>query len=205
MSDKPSPPAADADLSQIIASLETSAEQGNAEAQFRLGAIYGNGDGVELDHQRALAYFNQAARQGHENALITLAWMYANGTGVDVDEKRARELYLLAADHGSAKAQYVVGTMFRFAQYGVQQDVARALDYYTRAANQGLATAQFALGKLLLEGKLVERDDVTALQWLMLADSNGSKRAGEYIQLLMQRMSPEQRELARERITGGAG
>ena len=197
MTEQQAEPLDPAEQARLVEKLRQAAEQGNAEAQFRLGVIYGNGDGVELDHDQAVAWFNQAARQGHENALITLAWMYANGAGVAVDESRARELYLLAADHGSAKAQYVAATMYRFAQYGADKDPARALHYYTLAANQGFATAQFALGKLLMEGKLVAKDDVTALQWLMLADANGSKRAEEYIRHLLQRMSPQQIEKAR--------
>jgi TPR repeat protein len=197
---------ATADVAKAVAALRKSAEEGNAEAQFRLGVIYGNGDeGVEIDHQKAMAWFSQAARQGHENALITMAWMYANGAGVDMDEDKARELYLMAADHGSAKAQYVVATMFRFAQFGAEKDLARALHYYTESANQGFATAQFALGKMLVEGKLVEKDMNTALQWLTLAHANGSKRAEGYIQELLQQMSPEEVERARAAVLQGHG
>ena len=187
-----------ADVAKAIEALRQSAEKGNAEAQFRLGVIYGNGDeGIGIDQQKAMSWFKQAARQGHENALITMAWMYANGSGVETDEPRARELYLLAADHGSAKAQYVVATMYRFAQYGAPKDLSKALHYYTESANRGFATAQFALGKLLVEGKLVEKDTITALQWLTLADANGSKRAGDYIKELLQHMSPQEVERAR--------
>jgi TPR repeat protein len=185
-----------------LAELQTAAEQGSAEAQFRLGVMHGNGDEVELDYATAVKWFSQAARQGHESALITLAWMYANGAGVDSNEAKARELYLLAADHGSAKAQYVVATLYRFAQYGVEKDIAKALHYYTEAANQGFATAQFALGKLLFEGKLVEQDDMTALQWLSLAHTNGSKRAEDYIKELLKRLSPEQVKQARRAVLG---
>jgi uncharacterized protein len=199
---KPSPSLPD--QAELVARLRLAAEQGNAEAQFRLGVIYGNGDGVALDHEQALSWFNQAARQGHENAVITLAWMYANGTGVQVDEERARALYLMAADHGSAKAQYVVANMYRFAQFGAERDNAKSLRYYRLAADQGMANAQFALGKLMLEGKLVERDDAGALQWLMLADAGGSKRAGEYIRHLLQRMPADQVRQVRERMLGAS-
>lgn len=188
---------------ELIARLRHAAEQGNAEAQFRLGVVHGNGDGVELDHDAAVAWFQKAARQGHENALITLAWMYANGTGVAMDEARARDLYLLAADHGSGKAQYVVANMYRFAQFGAEKDVARALHYYRQAADRGFATAQFALGKLLAEGKLVAQDDIAALQWLMLADAGGSKRAGDYIRHLLQRMPADAVAQVRERMLQG--
>jgi TPR repeat protein len=187
------------------AAVRKAAKAGNAEAQFRLGVMYGNGDGVAMDHDQAREWFQQAARQGHENALITLAWMYANGTGVEVDEDRARELYLEAARRGSAKAQYVVATMYRFAQYGVEKDVEAAVEWYLKAADQGMPTAQFALGKMLMEGKGVVRDDAAALQWLSLAHVNGSKRAEDYVKHLIKRMDPDEVRAVRARMIGQPG
>lgn len=187
------------------AAVRKAAKAGNAEAQFRLGVMYGNGDGVALDHDQARDWFERAARQGHENALITLAWMYANGTGVTADEDRARELYLEAARRGSAKAQYVVATMYRFAQYGVEKDMQKAVEWYLKAADQGMPTAQFALGKMLMEGKGVVRDDAAALQWLSLAHVNGSKRAEDYVKHLIKRMNPDAVRSVRARMTGQAG
>jgi len=183
------------------AAVRRAAKAGNPEAQFRLGVMYGNGDGVALDHAEAIRWFEKAAAQDHQNALITMAWMYASGAGVDADEDRARELYLKAAGLGSSKAQYVVGTMYRFAQYGVEKDIAKAVDWYLKAANQGMATAQFALGRMLMEGKGVEQDDAAALQWLSLAHVNGSKRAEDYVKHLIKRMDPAVVQAVRERMT----
>jgi TPR repeat protein len=190
------------------AAVRRAAKAGNPEAQFRLGVMHGNGDGVALDYAEAVAWFEKAVAQNHENAMITLAWMYANGTGVDVDEDRARELYLRAAELGSAKAQYVVATMYRFAQYGVKKDIAVAVDWYLKSANQGMATAQFALGKMIMEGKGVAQDDEAALQWLSLAHANGSKRAEDYIKHLIKRMDPASVLAIRDRMIkppGSAG
>ncbi|MCG6965220.1 MAG: sel1 repeat family protein [Chromatiaceae bacterium] len=187
------------------AAIRKAAREGNAEAQFRLGVMFGNGDGVGLDYEQARNWFEQAAAQGHEGALLTLAWMHANGTGVDVDEDRARELYLKAAGLGSAKAQYVVGTMYRFAQYGVHKDIPTAVQWYLKAADQGMATAQFALGRMLMEGKGVMQDDAAALQWLSLAHVNGSKRAEDYVKHLIKRMDPAVVREVRERMTGQNG
>lgn len=186
------------------AAVRKAARAGSPEAQFRLGVMYGNGDGVGLDYEQARGWFEKAAAQGHENALITLGWMYANGTGVEVDETRARELYLEAARRGSAKAQYVVGTMLRFAQYGAEKDVEQAVAWYLKAADQGMATAQFALGRMLMEGKGVVRDDAAALQWLSLAHVNGSKRAEDYVKFLIKRMDPADVQAVRERIESAA-
>ena len=182
------------------AALRKAAKAGNPEAQFRLGVMFGNGDGVALDYDQAREWFEKAAAQGHENALITLAWMYANGAGVETDETRARKFYLKAAECGSAKAQYVVGTMYRFAQYGVEKDVRRAVDWYLKAADQGMPTAQFALGKMLMEGKGVVQDDAAALQWLSLAHVNGSKRAEDYVKHLIKRMDPAEVQAIRDRM-----
>ena len=187
------------------AAIRNAAAAGNPEAQFRLGVMYGNGDGVALDHQQARTWFEKAAAQGHQSALITLAWMYANGTGVEVDEDRARDLYLKAAELGSAKAQYVVGTMYRFAQYGAKRDIPTAVQWYLKAADQGMATAQFALGKMLMEGKGVMQDDAAALQWLSLAHVNGSKRAEDYVKHLIKRMDPAEVRSIRAKMTGQAG
>ena len=183
------------------AAIRKAARAGNAEAQFRLGVMYGNGDGVGLDHQQARAWFEKAIAQGHQNAMITLAWMYASGTGVETDESRARDLYLEAARCGSAKAQYLVATMYRFAQYGIAKDMRLAVEWYVKAADQGMPTAQLALGKLLMEGKGVVGDDVAALQWLSLAHVNGSKRAEDYVKHLIRRMDPAEVQAVRERMT----
>ncbi len=177
--------------------LRQAAAAGDAEAQYRLGVLYGNGDGVPLDPSAAAEWIGKAAQQGHPAAQNALAWLYANGHGVTPDDAAARHWYLAAARQGLAPAQFVVATMYRFAQYGAERDIAQAVAWYQKAADQGLAPAQFALGRLLFEGRQVAPDDAAALQWLLLAQINGSKRAEEYIRSLLQRMSPE--EIARVR------
>ena len=81
-SDKKSP-----DVAKAIDALHEAAKKGSAEAQFRLGVIYGNGDdGIELDQEAAMSWFKLAARQGHENALITMAlttWLPRTALSMD--------------------------------------------------------------------------------------------------------------------------
>ncbi len=45
------------------------AEQGYAEAQFRLGLAYGAGVGVPENLLLAVIWFSKAAAQGHVNAM----------------------------------------------------------------------------------------------------------------------------------------
>ena len=44
------------------------AEQGDAEAQYRLGSCYYNGDGVNEDKAEAVKWYRKAAEQGDSNA-----------------------------------------------------------------------------------------------------------------------------------------
>ena len=46
------------------------AEQGNAQAQFNLGWMYANGEGVRQDPVQAVQWYRKAAEQGLGNAHI---------------------------------------------------------------------------------------------------------------------------------------
>lgn len=190
MTEPPDNPVPDPKLKVAIKALREAAGKGNAEAQFRLGMLYANGEGVDLDHAKAAELMLASAKQGHTTAQTTLGWLHANGYGVEQDDERARTWYRRAAESGDVKAQYTLGTIYRFGQLGAEKDGAQAVQWYLKAADQGLAAAQFALGRLLMDGKLVDKDEETALQWLSLAHVNGSSKAEETIETLIRRMDP---------------
>ena len=138
-------------------------------------------------------------------AQSTLAWLYANGYGVRQDDDAAREWYLKAAEQGSPKDQYVVGTMYRFGQFGAGRDPGAAVDWYRSAAEQGFSPAQFALGRMLMDGKHVPEDRIGAFQWLSLAHVNGSKRAQDAVKELLKRMTPAEVVRAKAEMLAVAG
>ncbi|MGD8590454.1 MAG: tetratricopeptide repeat protein [Chromatiales bacterium] len=204
MNDKPVTASINPDQLIAYTRLKKAAEKGNAEAQFELGRIYGNGDGVPQDYQVAIAWLEKAATQNHAKAQESLGSIYANGVGVKQDFSTARSWYMQAARNGSGSAQYLMATMFRFGLFESEVDMDQAVDWYHRAANQNVAAAQLALGKLAMRGKHVKQDDSAALQWLMLAHANGSQGAEAYIQQLMQRMPSEALEALRLSMTDGS-
>ena len=55
------------------------AEQGHASAQFNLGLMYDQGQGVPEDDQQAVAWYRKAADQGHASAQYNLGVMYSYG------------------------------------------------------------------------------------------------------------------------------
>jgi TPR repeat protein len=73
------------DYSETVVWLRKAADQGYAEAQFKLGWAYENGYGVREDHMLAAMWWREAADQGNADAQIKLAWLYENGDGIQQD------------------------------------------------------------------------------------------------------------------------
>jgi hypothetical protein len=62
------------------------ADQGLASAQYDLGVMFANGDGVPKDSAEAVKWYRKAATQGIAPAQYSLGIMFANGDGVPIDE-----------------------------------------------------------------------------------------------------------------------
>ncbi|MBP6437528.1 MAG: sel1 repeat family protein, partial [Paludibacteraceae bacterium] len=59
------------------------ATQGDARAQYNLGWMYDNGQGVTQSDSKAFEWYSKAAAQGNAKAQYNLGWMYGNGQGVE--------------------------------------------------------------------------------------------------------------------------
>ena len=72
--------AAQANIALVVADASTSifrfqsklADQGNAEAQYKVGEMYEVGKGVPKDNARAREWLEKAANQGHRKAAYRL-------------------------------------------------------------------------------------------------------------------------------------
>ena len=77
------------------------AEGGDSAAQYNLGFMYNNGQGVPQDYKEAVKWYRLAAEQGNAMAQNNLAWMYDNGEGVLADYVIAHMWYNISAANGS--------------------------------------------------------------------------------------------------------
>ncbi|MCI7046793.1 tetratricopeptide repeat protein [Helicobacter sp.] len=125
--------ASDSSFDEVLAK----AKQGDAEAQFLLGLMYDQGQGVKQDYEKAAEWFSKAANQGYAKAQYNLGAMYENGQAVRQDYKKAFEWYSKAANQGYAKAQYNLGAMYEKG-YGVRQDLKKAKEYFGLSCDSGL-------------------------------------------------------------------
>jgi hypothetical protein len=68
---------------------EQSAQAGEDDAQFYLGALYSAGVGRQRSDQEAFRWFSRATNQGHSHSMLILAGLYASGRGVTKDNVKA--------------------------------------------------------------------------------------------------------------------
>ncbi len=174
------------------------AEAGDASAQFFMGLMYGNGEGVPQDYKEAAKWYSKAAEQGLPDAQCNLGMMYAKGKCVPQDYKEAVKWYTKAAEQGLAGAQFLLGTIYAEGR-GVPQDYKEAIKWFTRVAKQGFAwenvadhklaevqfnlaeqgyaEAQFNLGVMYDNGRGVPQDYKEAVKWYTKAAEQGLAEA----------------------------
>ena len=82
------------------------AEQGNAEAQTLLAAMYWSGDGLPRNHAEAAKWYLRAAQQGYARAQNDIGFMYGFGEGIPPrDDVQAYKWISLAISRYTAKNQ----------------------------------------------------------------------------------------------------
>ena len=125
---------------EAIKLLLKKAQKGDANAQFKVGIMYHEGEGVEQNYQKALKWLKLSAEQKYPEAQFKLGQIHRKGRGVPRDYKQALEWYELAANQGHPKAQFNLGVMYDQEQ-GLPHNIVGAHKWYSLAGEQGLRLA----------------------------------------------------------------
>ena len=121
--------------------VRQAADQGDAEAQYNLGVIYNNGEGVPKDDAEAVKWFRLAAEQGHAEAQNKLGVIYQGGNGVLKNMAEAAHWFRRAAEQGHVIAQTNLAVM-NFLGDSVPQDFVLAHMWSNIASANGFETAR---------------------------------------------------------------
>lgn len=78
---------------------ETTNDSHTPLAEYYLGMMYMNGQGVKLDYSKASEWFRKAAENRLPEAQYKLGTLYFNGQGVPRDYERAYAWYRVASVH----------------------------------------------------------------------------------------------------------
>jgi uncharacterized protein len=177
-----------------LTALQYAAEGGHPIAQWKLGRMYADGNGVAQDDLRAFEYFSRIANAHAEdspsapqasivaNAFVALGRYYLSGipnSKVAADPERAREMFSYAASYfGNADAQYDLARLYLKAPAASRDDFTYGARWLGLAAQKGQHQAQALLGQMLFNGERLPRQPARGLMWLTLArDSAGADEA----------------------------
>ena len=166
----------DKDYESAIYWFKKAAENGNSQAQQRIGWCYYKGHGVEKDYSKAVYWYQKAAEAGVSDAQFRLAIRYYNGEGVEKDLSKAVYWWQKAADAGNTDALFNLAYCYRCGE-GVEKDLSKAVYLYQKAAEAGHSYAQHNLANCYFIGHGVEKDFSKAVYWFQKAADAGNSTA----------------------------
>lgn len=154
------------DYGKALSLLLPYAKDGNAEAAYLIGEMYGprswgqkgeNRNGVEQDNKQAIYWWGEAAKLGNVDAQLKLGWWLMKGQDV------------------------------------VKQDQAAGMNWLLMAANQGEPQAQYEVGLAYWKGRGVKPDPIAAYMWLDLCSNEpGFDNAANYRDQIAKGMTEDQ-------------
>ena len=142
------------------------AEQGNPEAQYRLGLTLLYSEGVVAEKLSELP-----GSASMEEVLRIIEEQKEERKKLEAE---GAEWLLKAAEQGYAPAQYSIGSCYLGGVRGIEQDMARGIEWIRKAAEQDEPHSQNLLADCYANGKYgVEKDMAEAVKWLRKAGENG--------------------------------
>lgn len=168
------------------------AEKGDFNAQFYVGQLYREGNGVPQDFREAARWYQKAADQGHASAQNNLAYLYASGSGVPKSDEIAYRWLVLAAAGGHtdakrnleafaarltpvalAEIEASLGWMYQTGWKVARQDSKEAAHWYLSAALRGHAVAQNNIADMYARGEGVSFSLSEAYRWYAASAMQG--------------------------------
>ena len=143
------------------------AVKGDARAQYKLGNMYKNGEGVSEDDAKAVKWYRKAAEQGHVRAQYDLGRSIAGGQGTLLNGIEAAKWFRKAAEQGHAMAQYRLGLRYSMGT-GVPKNNVRAYMWWSLAAMNGIengALFRDRVAELMTPAQIAEAQKL-AREWL---------------------------------------
>jgi FOG: TPR repeat, SEL1 subfamily len=172
------------DKEAALDGLRYAAEYGHPAAQWKLGRMYAEGDGVGENDLQAFDYFSRIIAEHADdspsspqapyiaNAFVEVGNYYRSGipnSTIQANSRRAREILTYAASYfGDADAQRDLAEMYLGGEGG-EKDIRQAARWLLLAAKKGQIDAQVRLGELLLSGEDIGASPIHGLMWLTVA------------------------------------
>ena len=149
------------DFEKIFEWLKKSSDQGNIEAQFKLGLCYHYGWGIPKNPEIAFTLFN-LIQIFHLDARALVGFYIVQGISVNEDIIHGMKILNEAASEGSAPALYLIGIIYASELAG-PADLEKSKEYLQKAVELDFAPAFNSLGLIELDQKNPDK----ALEWFL--------------------------------------
>jgi len=106
------------DFKIALKKFKALAEKGDASAQFYLGVIFYEGNGVPKDYKEAVKWYRMAAEQGYTSAQHNLGIMYAISKGVAKDYVLSYKWLNLASSRGDEDSRKALDSLEKLMTQG---------------------------------------------------------------------------------------
>ena len=127
-----------------------SKDQADDNLFYKMGTMYKNGLGTDIDMDKAINYFMRSAELNNINAKRTLALEYISGKHLELDIEKGLEMLTVCADRGDTLSCYKLGKIY-FKGEIVYKDLNMAEKYFLKASQKENRYALYSLGTLYLE------------------------------------------------------
>lgn len=117
---------------------------------YKMGIMYKNGLGTDIDMDKAINYFMRSAELNNTNAKRTLSLEYISGEYLEQDIEKGLEMLTECADRGDTLSCYKLGKIY-FKGEIVYKDLNTAEKYFLKASEKENQYALYSLGTLYLE------------------------------------------------------
>ncbi len=173
----------DQDWDKAVRMLQLSAEQGNCDAQWELGALYEFENHVAKDEKKALSLYKKSADAGSPIGMYMLAHCYQHGIAVAENHDMSDSIYARSFDGlmklAPEEDMYVlnfIGSAYFWGD-GVKTDRKKAFEYYLISAKKGNPETQYKIGNCYETGQGTEKNMEEAMQWYRLSAVQGYEEA----------------------------
>ena len=127
-----------------------SKDQADDNLYYKLGTMYKNGLGTDIDMHKAINYFMRSAELNNTNAKRMLALEYISGEYLKQDIEKGLAMLTGCADSGDTMSCYKIGKIYYKGEI-VYKNLKMAEKYFLKAAEKENQYVLYSLGKLYLE------------------------------------------------------
>ena len=156
--------------------LDLSAQNGNKQAQNKLGTLYESGNILDKkDLKKAISLYKQSALQDNSIAQYNLAQHY---TDIHTEDKLQQAFYWYekASANGNIAAINNLANLY-FNGQGTKKDLKKAYELYKKGTELKDGVSTYNLSMMYFQGDYVKQNDDKALQYLIQSAMLGTPLA----------------------------